>query len=75
LCIAYAEKARILFFSKFLSKESPRFLEKIGRNISPASPVGEPAERSSDIVDKGEERTEIHWLRGTAIHHENYVPY
>jgi phosphate transport system substrate-binding protein len=39
-------------FSEFLSKSSPRFREKIGRNISPAWPVGEPAERSADIVDK-----------------------
>jgi phosphate transport system substrate-binding protein len=39
-------------FSEFLTKASPRFREKIGRNISPVWPVGEPAERSSDIVDK-----------------------
>jgi phosphate transport system substrate-binding protein len=39
-------------FSEFLSKSSPRFREKIGRNISPAWPVGESAERSADIVDK-----------------------
>lgn len=39
-------------FSEFLSKTSPRFKEKIGRNISPAWPVGTPAERSADIVDK-----------------------
>jgi phosphate transport system substrate-binding protein len=39
-------------FTEFLSKTSPRFREKIGRNISPKWPVGEPAERSSDIADK-----------------------
>jgi phosphate transport system substrate-binding protein len=36
----------------FLSKTSPEFRQQIGRTSSPKWPVGEPAERSSDMVDK-----------------------
>jgi len=36
----------------FLSKTSPEFRAQIGRTASPKWPVGEPAERSSDMVDK-----------------------
>jgi len=38
--------------SDFLSKTSPEFRAQIGRSPSPKWPVGEPAERSSDMVDK-----------------------
>lgn len=36
----------------FLSKTSPEFRSRIGRTASPNWPVGTPAERSSDMVDK-----------------------
>ncbi len=39
-------------FSDFLSKLSPQFRSRIGRSASPKWPVGTPAERSSDMVDK-----------------------
>jgi phosphate transport system substrate-binding protein len=38
--------------SEFLSQTSPKFRSKIGRTPSPHWPVGAPAERSSDMVDK-----------------------
>jgi len=39
-------------FTDFLSKVSAKFREQIGRGPSPKWPVGEPAERSSDMADK-----------------------
>jgi len=39
-------------FSEFLSKTSPRFREEVGRSPSPKWPIGEPAERSSDMADR-----------------------
>ena len=36
----------------FLSKASPKFRSQIGTTSSPKWPVGEPAERSSDMADK-----------------------
>ena len=39
-------------FTDFLSKTSTGFRSEIGRTASPNWPVGEPAERSSDMVDK-----------------------
>jgi phosphate transport system substrate-binding protein len=39
-------------FSDFLSKSSSKFRTRIGTSPSPKWPVGEPAERSSDMVDK-----------------------
>ncbi len=39
-------------FTDFLSKTSVRFRERIGRSASPKWPVGESAERSSDMADK-----------------------
>ncbi|HEY2498115.1 MAG TPA: phosphate ABC transporter substrate-binding protein PstS [Candidatus Angelobacter sp.] len=39
-------------FTEFLSKTSARFRDQIGRSTSPKWPVGEPAERSSDMADK-----------------------
>ncbi len=39
-------------FTDFLSKVSMKFREQIGRGPSPKWPVGEPAERSSDMADK-----------------------
>jgi phosphate transport system substrate-binding protein len=36
----------------FLSKVSPKFRAQIGTTASPKWPVGEPAERSSDMADK-----------------------
>lgn len=36
----------------FLSKTSPEFRTQIGRTASPKWPVGVPAERSSDMVDR-----------------------
>jgi phosphate transport system substrate-binding protein len=39
-------------FTEFLSKTSPKFRDQIGRGTSPRWPVGQPAERSSDMADK-----------------------
>lgn len=39
-------------FTEFLSKTSPKFRDQIGRSPSPKWPVGQPAERSSDMADK-----------------------
>jgi phosphate transport system substrate-binding protein len=39
-------------FTDFLSKTSSRFRSQIGVTASPSWPVGVPAERSSDMVDK-----------------------
>lgn len=39
-------------FTDFLSKTSADFRSEIGRTASPKWPLGEPAERSSDMVDK-----------------------
>ena len=39
-------------FTDFLSKTSIEFRSQIGRSASPKWPAGEPAERSSDMVDK-----------------------
>src|SRR5579864_1777554 len=39
-------------FTDFLSKTSVDFRAQIGRSASPKWPVGEPAERSSDMVDR-----------------------
>lgn len=39
-------------FTDFLSKTSPDFRATIGRTSSPKWPTGEPAGRSSDMVDK-----------------------
>ena len=39
-------------FTDFLSKTSPEFRSQIGRTASPKFPVGAPAERSSDMVEK-----------------------
>jgi phosphate transport system substrate-binding protein len=39
-------------FTEFLSKVSAKFREQIGRTASPQWPVGESAERSSDMADK-----------------------
>jgi len=39
-------------FSDFLARNSPQFRSTIGNSASPKWPVGSPAERSSDMVDK-----------------------
>lgn len=39
-------------FTEFLSKASLKFRDQIGRSASPKWPVGQPAERSSDMADK-----------------------
>lgn len=39
-------------FSDFLSKSSSKFKAQVGVSPSPKWPVGEPAERSSDMADK-----------------------
>jgi len=39
-------------FTEFLSRASARFHEQIGRTTSPKWPVGQAAERSSDMADK-----------------------
>ncbi len=47
-----AGKGTNYVFTEFLSKTSPSFKAQIGRSVSPAWPVGTPAERSSDMADK-----------------------
>ena len=47
-----AGKGSNYVFTDFLSKASVRFRDQIGRSPSPKWPVGEPAERSSDMADK-----------------------
>jgi phosphate transport system substrate-binding protein len=47
-----AGKGSNYVFSEFLSKTSPKFRAEIGVSPSPKWPVGEPAERSSDMADK-----------------------
>lgn len=44
-------------FTDFLSKVSPKFRAQIGLNASPSWPVGTPAERSSDMVDRVKSET------------------
>jgi len=39
-------------FSEFLSKTSPKFRSRIGVTPSPNWPVGSPAERTSDMIEK-----------------------
>jgi phosphate transport system substrate-binding protein len=39
-------------FTEFLSKTSTKFRDQIGRTTSPKWPVGQSAERSSDMADK-----------------------
>jgi phosphate transport system substrate-binding protein len=39
-------------FTDYLSKVSPAFRTQVGKSASPKWPVGVPAERSSDMVDK-----------------------
>lgn len=39
-------------FTEYLSKVNATFREQIGRSASPKWPVGQPAERSSDMADK-----------------------
>jgi phosphate transport system substrate-binding protein len=47
-----AGKGSNYVFTDFLSKASPRFRARVGVSPSPKWPVGEPAERSSDMADK-----------------------
>jgi len=47
-----AGKGTNYVFTEFLSKTSPKFRTRIGVTPSPSWPVGAPAERSSDMVDK-----------------------
>jgi len=47
-----AGKGSNYVFTEFLSKASAKFRSQVGTTPSPAWPVGEPAERSSDMADK-----------------------
>lgn len=47
-----AGKGTNYVFTEFLSKTSSKFRSRIGITPSPSWPVGAPAERSSDMVDK-----------------------
>jgi len=47
-----AGKGSNYVFSEFLSKSSPKFRTQIGTSLSPKWPVGQPAERSSDMADR-----------------------
>ena len=52
-----AGKGSNYIFSDFLSKSSPKFRSQVGTSLSPRWPVGQAAERSSDMADrvKGEQ--------------------
>lgn len=50
-------KGSSFIFTDFLSKASTEFRNQIGRSSSPNWPVGEPAERSSDMVNKVKSET------------------
>jgi phosphate transport system substrate-binding protein len=52
-----AGKGTNYVFSEFLSKTSSKFRTRVGTSASPKWPVGEPAERSSDMADKVKELT------------------
>src|SRR2546422_4379065 len=52
-----AGKGSNYVFSEFLSKASRKFHAQIGVSPSPKWPVGEPAERSSDMADKVKSET------------------
>jgi phosphate transport system substrate-binding protein len=47
-----AGKGSNYVFTEYLSKINAKFRDQIGRNASPKWPVGQPAERSSDMADK-----------------------
>ena len=47
-----AGKGSNFVFTEFLSKTSSKFRAQVGISPSPKWPVGEPAERSSDMADK-----------------------
>jgi phosphate transport system substrate-binding protein len=47
-----AGKGSNYVLTDFLSKVSSKFRDKVGTSASPKWPVGEPAERSSDMADK-----------------------
>jgi phosphate transport system substrate-binding protein len=47
-----AEKGSNYVFTDFLSKVNPNFRSELGVSASPKWPVGEAAERSSDVADK-----------------------
>jgi len=47
-----AGKGSNYVFTEFLSKSSSKFRGQVGTTPSPKWPVGEPAERSSDMADK-----------------------
>jgi phosphate transport system substrate-binding protein len=47
-----AGKGSNYVFTEFLSKASPKFRAEVGVTPSPKWPVGQPAERSSDMADK-----------------------
>jgi phosphate transport system substrate-binding protein len=51
-----AGKGSNYVFTDFLSKVSPKFRAQVGVTPSPKWPVGEPAERSSDMADKVKSR-------------------
>lgn len=50
-----AGKGTNYVFTEFLSKTSAKFRTRLGTSASPKWPVGEPAERSSDMADKVKE--------------------
>jgi phosphate transport system substrate-binding protein len=47
-----AGKGSNYVFSEYLAKVSTRFRDQVGKSASPKWPVGQPAERSSDMADK-----------------------
>jgi phosphate transport system substrate-binding protein len=47
-----AGKGSNYVFTEYLSKINAKFREQVGKSASPKWPVGQPAERSSDMADK-----------------------
>jgi phosphate transport system substrate-binding protein len=47
-----AGKGSNYVFTEYLSKVNARFRDQVGKSASPKWPVGQPAERSSDMADK-----------------------
>ena len=47
-----AGKGSNYVFTEYLAKVNARFRDQVGKSVSPKWPVGQPAERSSDMADK-----------------------
>lgn len=62
-------------FTDFLSKSSATFRQQVGRSIAPAWPVGLPAERSADVVEKVKSQRGAIGFVELEYAQQNQVPY